>query len=279
VTPGSHELTVMAGPNTITDVNDRVSLTLWQMGDGVAVRAATDTPCPSGVAQKLVTDQFGLEGTGPLLLSGSASGWVTQAGTLVGVPMTIDAGDALTGQVFANNANQHLAVVPVDLVYGALPRGQHEAALIAFSNTTTDAGDTAHLGVVEWVEAADAPLLLDTNPRLQSAQAGTQQGGDPFAVTKFESNGGTVLLRVNASAWTPQAGDILGISIQVDGKPLGRAELCANPSQTHLTVVSNDLVIQGLPAGGHTVVLQGDVSTYTDVNDRVSILAMEFPAG
>jgi hypothetical protein len=82
---------------------------------------------------------------------------------------------------------------------------------------------------------------------------------------------------VSLSAWTPQANTLLGISIQLDNKPLGRAELFANPGTTHLTVVSNDLVLTGIPAGNHTFVLQADASTYTDANDRVSVLAMEFP--
>jgi hypothetical protein len=163
VSPGSHKLMVVAGPATVTDLNDRVSLTQWQMGDGVAVRAATDSPCPVGAGQMLARDQVGLEG-GALLISGAGSGWVTQAGSLVSLPMLIDGGDALNSEVFANNANQHLATVPVDLVYDQQLRGQHDVQLNSMSNTSTDNGDYAHLAVVEWVNPSDAPVVLNMNP-------------------------------------------------------------------------------------------------------------------
>ena len=277
VTAGPHQVMVVAGPTTITDLNDRVSLTLWQLGDGVALRTTLDAPCPSGTGgQLLVSSEYGQRG-GALLLSSSGSGWVTQAGTSVGIVMLWDRGDALIGHIFANNANQHLATVPVDLTYPNSARGQHTVSLRAFSNTSTDSGDYGHVAAIEWVQPAQAPTILATNPYLQDAQANTQQGGEYIAQTAFQSSGGTLLFRVNASAWTPNPNTLLGLSLQVDGKPLGRAELFANPASTHLTVVSNDLVLTGIPAGNHTFEMQSDVSTYTDQNDRVSILALEFP--
>jgi hypothetical protein len=276
VTAGTHQVMVVAGPTTITDQNDRVSLTLWELGDGVVVRTVTDTPCPTGTGKVLATDVVGLE-AGALMLSASTSGWVTQAATLVGAPMLFDKGDALISQVFANNANQHLATVPVDLVYSSSQRGQHRISLNAMSNTSTDSGDYAHLAMLEWVNPPDAPVVLNMNPYLQDAVTQTQQGGDYVIQSRFQSSGGTLLFRVNLSAWSYKPNTLMDVSIQVDGKPLANTSLFANPSATHLTLVSNDLVLTGIPAGNHVFALQAALYTFTDVNDRVSVQALEFP--
>ena len=277
VPAGQHKLTVVAGPNTITDQNDRVSLTVWQLGDGVAVRTSTDTTCPAGNGQVLATDEFAFEG-GALLVSASASGWVTQASSVVAIPLFLAKDNVGSCQVYANNANQHLAAVPCDFVNPATDQHGHTAlTLQALPSTSTDGGDLAHLTAIEWVNPPDAPVPLETSPYLQDSSPASQQGGEYVTQASFQSGGGTLLLRVSASAWTPQSDTLLGLSIQIDGRPVGRAELFANPSATHLMVVSNDLVVTGIPAGTHTFALQSDVYTYTDQNDRVSLQVLEFP--
>jgi hypothetical protein len=70
----------------------------------------------------------------------------------------------------------------------------------------------------------------------------------------------------------------MGASIEIDGKPIGYAGLFANPSSTHLAIPTNDFVVTGIPAGQHVFGLQSGAATYTDQNDRVSVVAMEFPS-
>jgi hypothetical protein len=274
VAPGEHKIAVMAGLTTITDGNDRVSLTLWNLADAMTVRTAVDEPCPTGVGQKLVDERFATHG-GRFLVSSSASGWVTAANGFVSNYVVFSA-PTVVAKVFANNANQHLATVPIDFVLGPWSRGQNEVQLLAQANTSTDSGDYAHLSIVEWTGPGAGPVVVPTNPGLGNVTASGQQGGGVIAAAQFQSSGGPLLFRLNCSAWSPNVNDLLGISVQLDNQPVGRMELFTNVSGTHLTVVSNDLVLN-VPAGAHKLVLMGDVYTYTDANDLVSVLIMEFP--
>jgi hypothetical protein len=278
VSAGQHKLMVVAGMSTITDVNDWLNLTLWQLGDGLAVRATADLPCPAGSGQTLLTERFRIR-NGAFLMSGSGSGWVTGAGALVQTTMLFDRGDGLMGEVYANNANQHLATVPVDNINPnpQSQRGEYELQLVAQYGTSTDQGDIAHLTVVEWVNAAAAPVEVELNPPLMDTAASAQQGGEYVAQSSFQSGGGTLLFRVSMSGWTPQAGVGIGASIEIDGTSMGNVELFANFASTHLAIPSNDLVVSGIPAGTHSFQIQSGAYTYTDGNDRVGVLALEFP--
>jgi hypothetical protein len=279
VQAGQHTLELMAGPTTVTDGNDSANVTIWQMGDGCAVRYTQDAPCPAGVGQTLIKAAFKSMG-GQLLLSGSTSGWSTGAAAMTGGFIVVDSGDGLGMHVFANNAEQHLAAVPADLVYGATDdHGQHLVQVNAAGGTSTDGGDTAHIAVVEWVNPADAPVVVNMNPPLQDTTA-IEQGGDgaTIAVSSFDSSGGTLLVRVGVSAWTRQTGEMLYVGVQIDGTSLGFAQIYPNFTETHMALVSNDLVISNVPAGNHTLNLMAEANVITDSNDRVSVLIMEFPA-
>jgi hypothetical protein len=280
VSAGSHQLMVVAGMTTITDQNDRVNLTLWQLGDGLAVRATADEPCPSGSGQVLLTERFGVKG-GAFLISGSGSGWVASANSLVQTTMLFAQADGILAEVYANNANQHLATVPVDNFYEnqSGKRGEYELQLTAQPSTTTDQGDIAHLTAVEWVDPAAAPTAIAMNPNLMDAAAAQQDGGEYVAQSTFSCSGGPLLFRVSMSAWTQYAPGPIGASIEIDERPVGYVELFANFASTHLAIPSNDFVVTGIPAGKHTFQLQSGASTYTDQNDRVSIFGLEFPNG
>ena len=279
VDPGQHTLELMAGPTTVTDGNDIACVTIWQMGDGCAVRFTQDAPCPTGVSQPLIKEAFGTEG-GQLLLSGSTSGWVTQAGSMVQGFLVTDGGDGVGMEVYANNAEQHLATVPVDFVYGATgARGQHLVQINAGGLTSTDGGDTAHVAVVEWINPPDAPTVLSMTPPLMDATANTQSGdGGTIAASNFTCGGGTLLIRVSVSCWTNEPPGLpLYVGIQIDGVSHGFTQIWANFQETHMAMVSNDLVLNNIPAGQHTLGLLAEANVITDVNDRVSVLMMEFP--
>lgn len=280
VDAGAHQVMVVAGATTITDQNDRVNLTLLQLGDGLALRATADEPCPAGSGQTLLTERFGIEG-GPFLIAGSGSGWVTSANGLVQTTMLLDSGDGLMGEVYANNANQHLATVPVATYYPnqSGDRGEYELQLRAQPATSTDQGDIAHLTAIEWVDPGAAPTLLTLNPYLMDTVANSQDGGEFIAQTRFQSSGGPLLFSTSFSAWSYSPNSQMGASIEIDNKPIGYAGLFANPASTHLAVPTNDFVVTGIPAGQHVFGLQSGAATYTDVNDRVSVVAMEFPPG
>ena len=280
LTPGSHTIMLEAGETTVTDPNDYACVTIWEMGDGCAVRWAEDAQCPTGNGQQLIQALTETQG-GQLLVSGSSSGWVTQAGGLVTAWMPFDGGDPVEMQVCANNPDQHLAIVPTDMVITQAGRGNHEVQLNADGLTSTDGGDTAHLSVVEWVNPADAPVICAMNPPLQNAVCNTQDGsgGATIAQSQFSSGGGDLLVRVSVSCWTGDTdGETLFVGIQVDGTSRGFAQIYANFASTHMSCVTNDLVVPGIPAGSHTLNLMAEADVVTDVNDRVSVTIMEFPS-
>lgn len=280
VSPGQHTLMLEAGDTTTTDTNDYACVTVWEMGDGCAVRWAQSAPCPAGSGQELIRGAIESHG-GQLLVSGSSSGWVGKANGFVTAWMPFDGGDPAEMQVYANNAEQHLAVVPTDMVLDGIGRGDHEVQLNADGLTFTDGGDTAHLAVVEWVNPADAPSVVAMNPVLQNATCQTQDGsgGATIARSTFTSSGGTLLVRVGLSVWTRQPpGYPLYVGIQVDGTSLGFAQIYPNVANTHMPVITNDLVLEGIGAGSHTLNLMAENSVITDQNDRVSVLIMEFPS-
>jgi hypothetical protein len=273
VPAGQHALMLEAGPTTVTDQNDFACVTVIQPNDGLAIRFAEDAPCPAGVAQPLITARAETKGGG-LLVSGSNSGWVTQAGTTVRSSLVYDGGDGAPMEVFANNANQHLTVVPTDTILDS-NRGNHEFQVFGGGMAQTDQTDYAHLAVVEWVNYDQAPAYLSG---ITNASAQTQHGdGGTIASVPVTSKGGTLLLKVGVSGFSTQANKPLVVGIQIDGTSKGFAQVFANPANTHMAMVTNDLVVTGVPAGSHRLGLIGEAGTYTDQNDRVSALVMEFP--
>ena len=283
VPAGQHTVSLETGPTTVTDPNDYVTMTLWQLGDGVEVRMARDAACPDGMSEALIEDRIRTEGGDQVLVSASSSGWLDETPWFVRGDLVLDT-DSRTSvltEVFPNNLGQHLATVPTDGVIAEPGRGQHEVTLAAGPFVKTNPSDWAHAAVVEWVDSAAAPAVLSLNPPLQNAQAQSQQGsGGTVAQTSFSSNGGTLLIRLNASAWTSQSGVPISIGAMLDGGTgsVGVLIVYANAANTHMTLVSNDLVVPNVAAGNHTLTLIGEANTITDENDRVSVLIMEFPA-
>jgi hypothetical protein len=278
VPAGQHTIALEAGPTTVTDENDRACVTVWQIGDDVAARFSVDAPCPQGTGQTLFKELVETEG-GPLLISACASGWVTQAATCITGFTPVDGGDPARLEVFANNANQHMSMVATDYVYSAANRGLHEVLFNADGLTSTDGGDTAHLAIVEWLGDGTSPRRLPMQNQLQNATAQTQTGeGGTVAASQFQAGGGTLLIRTNVSAWTTNPGLPLMIGIQIDGTSVGFTEIFANPAETHMAMVSNDLVVTGVTPGSHELTLIGEANTYTDYNDRVSVMILEFDA-
>ena len=278
VSPGQHTIMLEAGPTTVTDQNDFACVTVIEPNDGLAIRLAQDAPCPSGVGKPLLTARAET-GEGGLLISGSSSGWVTQAATTtVSSSLVYDGGDSAPMEVFANNANQHLAVVPTDYIQDNDPnsRGNHEFQVVGGASTQTDQDDFAHLAVVEWVNYDQAPSYLS---QIQNQPAAAQHGdGGTIATVPLPTKGGPLLVKVGVSCWSQSANVPLSVGIQIDGTSHGFAQIFANPSGTHMATVTNDLVVTGVPAGSHNLTLIGESNTITDQNDRVSVIAFEFPS-
>lgn len=278
---GVHTLGVMAGDTTVTDQNDTVCITVWEMGDNLAVRFNESVPAPQhGAGAPLLETAFQTHGTTPILVSASTTGWGANPGIL-GATVTVDKDTNASAslEVFANNANQHLAAVPTDIVLAPPNRGQHELDIVCEPATSTDIGnDFLHVNVLEWVDPSQGPTIVQMSPPLQNTPTANQHGdGGSIASATFTSNGGPLLVMTRLSAWSPSSNVPISAGIQIDGFSQGFVQVFANPNQTHMTMVSNDLAVGGVRAGQHTLNLIGELNTYTDSNDRVSVTILEFP--
>jgi hypothetical protein len=275
LSPGQHTIELLAGPTTVTDQNDFVCATVWEMGQGNALLFDYDAPSPTGAGQTLIKDVFQTKGGETVMISATSSGWL--AGTTnqqIGSNIWLGAPTEVQS-VFANNSNQDLAAVPSDFISTSQVRGQHEVQLNALTNTNTNASDIAHMTIVDWIDPANAPVVRAS---LQGNTAQSQHGdGGTVVSTPFTCGGGPLLVRTSASAWSSSANVPLVLGIQVDGDSLGFLQLFANPANTHMSMITNNLVLTGIPAGQHTLGVIGEANTITDQNDRVSILIMEFP--
>jgi hypothetical protein len=276
LSPGQHTIMLIAGETTVTDANDFACATVWEMGDGCAVRFNYDEPSPVGTGELLIKDAFKTEGGTQVFMSASSSGWTTGApGQTMGSNIWYGA-PTETLAIFMNNSDWDLAAVPADFVTTEAQRGQQLVQLQALASTSTDSADIAHLTVVEFVDPANAPIVRAGF----NSQAQSQHGdGGTIASIPFTTGGGTLLFRVSASAWTSSANVPLQIGMQINGNSIGEfLQLFANPATTHVPMVTNDLVVTGVQAGNYQFGLIGEINTITDQNDRVSIVIMEFPS-
>lgn len=277
LSPGQHTVSLFAGEATVTDQNDFACVTVWEMGDGCKLRFSNDEPSPVGSGEVLLKEAFGVDGETQVFVSASSSGWVTgPGGQVMGSNIWLDA-PTNSLDIYANNSEQDLAAVPADLIMTLSARGQHLVQLQASQNMSTDQSDIAHLAVVEFVDPSNAPIV---RAQMQGATAQAQQGdGGTIASTQFTTSGGPLLMRTSASAWTNGTNVPLQMGIQINGNSIGEfLQLFANPPTTHMAMVTNDLVVDGVSPGTYQFGLIGELNTITDQNDRVSISIMEFPS-
>jgi hypothetical protein len=271
---GQHTIMLEAGPTTVTDQNDVACVTVIEPNDGLKILFAEDAPCPKGMGQALITARAETNDNG-VWISGSSSGWATVANNTVRSALLYDGGDGTLMEVFANNANQHLSVVPTDNIQDT-NRGNHEFQVYGGGVAATDLTDYAHLSVVEWVDYTQGPSYLS---QIQNVAAQGQQGGGAVVGSlPVPSKGGTLLVRVGVSGWSGAANQTLSVAVLIDGDKVGSTQVFANPSTTHMSLVPNDLVVAGIPAGNHNLTLVANGNTITDLNDRVSVMVMEFHA-
>lgn len=272
---GRHEFSVVAGPNTITDQNDRVSLTVWELGEPqpVTVREDITEPCNPGTGA-IMGSVFPKTGDGPLLVSTSAAAEAASAG-LIGMHALVDNTTAIASEIFANNASQELTFVPIDLLLEPLGEGKHQIDLDAYDNTVTTGKEFFDLTVLEIEE----PKLVQVTPLWENSEANTTHGGDIVASGSFQTNGGTLIFRISGSGFGPNGG-MIGLDCVLDDRTgIGLAEVFANPANVHMPVVSNDIVVTGVGAGSHKLDVYSTITTYTDQNDRLSVTVIELLPG
>lgn len=84
---------------------------------------------------------------------------------------------------------------------------------------------------------------------------------------------GPATLHLTGSVWTQTAGSAIGITVSIDGAPVGSAWIYANAAASHMAVVPVFMPIT-LPdsTGPHTVTISSiNSATATDRNDNFQV--------
>ena len=92
----------------------------------------------------------------------------------------------------------------------------------------------------------------------------------------YISRGGTLLVFASGSAWTRTQWATIGMNVVVDGTTVGTVKLATNETNSHKAMVSNVIVVSGLAAGQHAILLVPmDANTVSDVNDYYDLTVVE----
>ncbi len=180
--------------------------------------------------------------------------------------------------------------------------------MVRIANNNAGANDTA---LDLRVQAGEAPMTVNRSTKVTNLNADlldgkdisawdaqhvlnqrSQTGGLPIDDT-FTSNGGTLIIFASGSAFrnTNTVGEI-AMRIVVDGTQRGVASKFTNEKLSHKTLVTNALVVEGVPAGSHTIRLEAVVEgacgtasetanvhcTLTNSDDYFDVTVMEIPA-
>jgi hypothetical protein len=103
-----------------------------------------------------------------------------------------------------------------------------------------------------------------------------QQPGPLPVGANITTHGGTLVLFAAGSGFTTYPG-AEGMTITVDGNTVGGAKVFTNEAQSHKAFIANGIVVKGVAAGTHSIVLQG-WSNVTDNNDSFNLTVFEVPA-
>jgi hypothetical protein len=112
----------------------------------------------------------------------------------------------------------------------------------------------------------------------------------------YTSKGGTLVIMASGSGFrdfSNRFGGFIGMNVKVDGEFRGAVNVYTNERGSHKAFVSDYIVVEGLPAGSHTIRLENiydgslcgtasesdsDHCTSTNDGDNFSATVMELPA-
>lgn len=97
----------------------------------------------------------------------------------------------------------------------------------------------------------------------------------PFEIAFSVSSSSSLMLYVNASAYSNKANAPIGLNITVDGHQLGQVRVFANEASSHKALVPLMLPTELDPTKEHTMkVTAGTTSTVADSNDTIAVSAI-----
>jgi hypothetical protein len=89
----------------------------------------------------------------------------------------------------------------------------------------------------------------------------------PVSATFNSPTDAQSVLMVSGSVWSGHTDVMIGISVVLDGKPIGVAQIFSNTSSVHRAVVPTFIPVT-LPQGAHTLaIVPLNSNTVTDLND------------
>jgi hypothetical protein len=262
----NHSVTLTANSSTKTGSGDWATVSVVDLGDNPDLLRSRKHYYGPYVSTRFTT------AGGTVLLWVAGSGWCPGAPQPIGVSIRVDGVERGQSLAFANLAGQHLPFVPVQLVLRDLTPGAHTLEVLPLSGTSCDFNDAC---AIEVLELTAPPAVLSAARPIANAVCSSQQGGQQVAAGTFGSSGGTLVLRVMASAWSATPGSPLKIVVTLDGTARGTVNGFATNSGCHLALVPADIVLTGIPAGQHAVSLVAGDRTITDWNDRASVSVLE----
>lgn len=94
----------------------------------------------------------------------------------------------------------------------------------------------------------------------------------PLTATFNSPTDGPAVLVVSGSAWCATANQLIGVTLQLDGKPLGSSLIFSNLASTHRATVPVYIPVT-LSIGAHKIALVPlNSSTTTDQNDYFNVI-------
>jgi hypothetical protein len=255
---GAHGLEVVAHDGTVIGADDRIDVTVIELGAAGRAVPVLSRPGDAGLA---VFDGAltAVSGRGVLLVAGSGSG--ADVGYL-GMQVRIDDREVAASAIWSDEPGSHKAFVPVQAVLQVAP-GPHRVTLSRLSGTLIDAGDRVS---VLWLELGDDAI---------ASQLLARAGGMPLTAP-LSTSGGPVLLISSGSAVRASTGP-LETMVRIGDTVALRSGVHAREAASHKALVASAGWI-ALPAGEHTIrVAPGNEPTAAEHTDGFELAAIALP--
>ncbi|EEF57835.1 FG-GAP repeat domain-containing protein [Pedosphaera parvula] len=240
-----------------TEYNSAALTILTNNGSGQFVFNAT-VPAGSGPTYVVTAD---INGDGKTDLVSANYGAST-------VSVLTNNGSGVFGSLATLNALAHLQSVSAADLNGD---GKVDLVTANYSGSTT-------LSVLLALPAPVPALSINggiNSPMWRLTSVISGQGALPLT-GNFTSGGGTLMIFVSGSGYSPSAGALIGMDIVLDGNPIDSCFIFANPAVTHLAFVPIT-VRAGALAGAHTIKLVPRAGTTTDGTDYFRVTVQELP--
>ncbi len=204
---------------------------------------------------------------GPILVSVALSGYCSGPGEPLGATLALNDVPVVEPTLYAKPGMNHLALLPMqEMVKG--PSSPATLSLVADKLTWTDMNDRCSVSA----------LQLGENPQpgyVRLLEHGSVPPSGQIPSYPFETYGGVVLVSVAATGSTNAAPKTVGMSIAIDGNPIGSSQLFANQPEVSQVFVPAHVVLPKLAAREHRLELSANAGTEMSPRDAYCMTVLE----